>query len=126
MCHHRPCYGTPVEIWRIIKAGYGEQLMVDWWDRDGELPYIEIICPAIVGSEQQMAPKWPVGRCALHTPDELCPLHKPGLKPREGRLVMHDYCPPGLHKDMVKTWNTWMGRKIVELWKKRFSIDRLA
>ena len=125
MCRHRPCYGTPAEIWKIVKAGYGSSLMVDWWEKDKNLPYIEIICPAITGSAQGMAPRWPVGRCVFHDIDDLCILHDKGLKPLEAREVMHDYYPPGLHKNMVKTWNTWLGRKIVELWKEKFFIDRL-
>ncbi len=117
MCDHRPCWGTPDEMRKIIEAGFGERLMRDYWSKpDAE---IDILAPAIVGYEGQSAPWWPMGRCTFLTDDGLCSLHDLGLKPIEGRLAHHDGGSKAVHRAVAMRWDTRKGRRLVDEWEQR-------
>lgn len=47
----RPCWPTPEEAKRLIDAGYGDRLMVDFWA--GSNPHM-ILCPANPGYESKL------------------------------------------------------------------------
>jgi hypothetical protein len=128
-CEHRPCWGTPDEIKRIIEAGFGNRLMRDWWEGDfrddcGLLEgSINMLQPAIVGHEGQRAPLWPNGRCTFLTDDGLCELHAAGLKPSEGKIsICSDkaFALTGfrsgkeLHEAVARTWDNEQARELVE------------
>ena len=107
MCN-RPCWPTPDEAQKLIEAGYGDRLMLDYWVGDGYAGGdIRLISPANQGYEGKMAPSWPQGACTFYK-DGLCGLHDLGLKPIEGRRAT---CPtkgeqPGhLHREVAETWN---------------------
>ena len=91
--------------------------MLDWWEED--VQPIEILCPALVGSEAQMAPFWPVGRCTFLTEQNLCELHVLDLKPIEGRLVschaLYDDC--GIHEAVMCTWKTKAAHRLIAQWE---------
>lgn len=47
-CYHRPCWGTPEEFEKILEAGYGNRIQLEYWHqkaRGGE--DIEILAPAL-------------------------------------------------------------------------------
>lgn len=124
MCRNCPCIGTPEEIQAIIAAEYSNRLMLDWKNPAGtmrERPItIEVIRPAIVGSENDRAPFWPQGACAFLDEENHCILHDPGLKPLEGRLAHHDDSKPSqrqVNRDIVKEWDSDGGRQLVAAWK---------
>lgn len=120
MCSEsRPCWGTPKEIKQIIENGFANRLMCDYYDGnlDGkEIPFTEIITPALVGSEGCSAPFWPVGQCTFYTDNGLCEIHD--LKPVEGCVVNHEKKYDGLHTSLVYQWMTKEGKKVVKLWWK--------
>lgn len=83
----RPCWGTPKDILKIINAGYGKKLMLDWWgNMVGDEIDFYMIVPAIKGYESYRAPIYPIGECTFYK-DGLCELHNLKLKPLEGRLA---------------------------------------
>lgn len=113
MCEGRPCWGTPAEIQKIIDAGHGNRLMLDWWE-NASADEIRIVAPAIVGYEGKKAPYWPMGRCAFLNEKSLCDLHDLGLKPLEGRAAScKDQAEDGCHEHCAKSFDTKEGRKVV-------------
>lgn len=126
-CRKKPCWPIPTEARRLIEAGYGARLMLDWWeggDRVGkEGEKIFVLCPACVGHAQDYAPSNPFWkeRCVFFSKDELCELHALKLKPYEGRKAFHasfEGTPRRVH--LIKKWHTPEARKLIEDWKKRF------
>lgn len=117
MCEHRPCWPTPAEAQRIIKAGLGGRLMLDYWVGT---PTTDILAPAIVGREGKPAPFWPRGRCTFLTVDGKCELHALKLKPLEGRVAHHsmkDATAERVRRHIVRLWrgsqhvaNEWRAR----------------
>lgn len=120
MCENRPCWGTPEEIEAIIDAGFGDKLMIDYWEASPN--NINMAQPAIIGYEKQRAPFWPRGRCAF-LEKGLCTLHDKGLKPLEGRSA--DCKTHGLSREeynkslqtlrefIVNKWKTTQGEQVL-------------
>lgn len=122
MCQRRPCWGTPEDIESLLDHGYAHGLMLDYWA--GE-PGFDIVAPAIVGSESQRAPFWPVGPCTFLTERNLCALHDGGLKPTEGAVAdCKDDQQNGvtLHEQVARTWDTPKGRAVVHRWRKEVGL----
>ena len=124
MCERRPCWPTPKEAMLIIKAGFADRLMLDYWVSSPD--DIEILCPAKAGSECQRSPFNPEGPCVLQNKNGLCPLHSLGIKPLEGRLAYHGdkgeeagKASDMLHKAIAMEWNSKKGKATVAYWKKR-------
>lgn len=115
MCVHRPCWGTPEDAQKIIDAGLGGRLMLDWWSDSPQDIYI--LSPAIIEWEGRSAPFWPTGRCTFLTKDNKCELHELGLKPTEGKLAICDKDPDYLHRDVAMTWNNRKGRNLIKTWR---------
>jgi hypothetical protein len=121
MCR-RPCFGTPEDIQKIIEAGFGDRLMVEWWAEAEGIPYTELLCGAIKGEEGKEAPFWPIREegCTFWI-DGLCELHDKGLKPIEGRLAHHDENGDQMweaHKEIIRSWDTDRGKAMVEKFRK--------
>lgn len=125
MCKYtRPCWGTPEEFERIIDAGYGRKLMLDWWIAS---PNIYFLSGAIIGYEGQRAPPIPMGQCAFLDKNNRCELHDKGLKPTEGRVVIHDQgYDDELHCLFPRTWKTKAGMSLIKRWKLEISEACLA
>ena len=128
MCEHRPCWGTPDEIEKIIDAGFANKLMLDYWvyQSKKEIGDINILCGAIVGYEKGNAPFIPIGRCSFLMKNNRCKLHKLGLKPSEGRVADCKDKKGGnsLHRKVAMTWRTKKATKLVERWLKLVSIKK--
>ncbi len=125
-CRRRPCWPTPDEARRLIDKGYADRLMVDYWSGDGfDGGDIYLLCPAIVGHEQNIAPFMPVGRCTFLTDNELCELHDPGLKPIEGRIASckFELDSKKEHWKVVATWNNKNSQDFVDKWRRRIRGD---
>lgn len=125
----RPCWGTPDDIKKIIKAGYGERLMVDYWSvRDGE--DVEIVCPANPNYEASCAPEVTflsfgggdlLSGCTFQGDDKLCEIYK--IRPFEGKTSCCKRTrkeTEDLHEKVMKTWNTEEGKELVKEWKEKF------
>jgi hypothetical protein len=115
ICENRPCWGTPIEIAKLIELGFGNRMMLDWWaDAGGDDIYI--ICPAVVGYEGDRSPFFPVGRCSMLENDR-CVVHQ--WKPTEGRenFGCKQAKEAPSHEEVARTWDTEEGRKVVRLWK---------
>jgi hypothetical protein len=82
MCRHCPCIGTPIDMLRLIDAGYIDKLEFTYWAAG--LNY------GIEATRMITPVKLPWGPCAFLTEDGLCELHDKGLKPTEGKLVTHN------------------------------------
>lgn len=119
MCTRRPCWPTPEEAGRLIDAGHGGRLMLDYWAA-AHGPDIYLLGTAIISREGQDAPWWPMGRCTFLTADRRCELHDAGLKPAEGRLAIHGRGSTNarLHEAVARTWGTDAGRAMVERWER--------
>lgn len=132
MCEHTPCWALPEEAERLIEAGYGSKLMLEYRSRNGK--NIDMLQPAIKGRESGHAPWLPEGRCALLTKSKLCPLHRAELKPLEGRVATCDAevnsrsdaerfrLPRGwvLRDAIAQRWSSKKAQALVERWKKEF------
>jgi hypothetical protein len=122
MCK-RPCWPTPVEAERIIAAGYGAKLMLDWWVGDGpDGDDIMLLCGANPGYEGKKAPGFSCleSGCVLQA-NGLCILHEPKLKPAEGRIAScKSTHKTNLHEMVAMTWNTEKGREVVASWRKEY------
>lgn len=119
MCSRRPCWPTPDEAKKIIDAGYGDKLMLDWWDADENVGHdIYLVSPACVGSEGDNAPYWPETPCTFFK-DGLCELHDLGLKPIEGRLATCNKTNivPDLHWKVAQTWDNEKAEALVKKWR---------
>jgi len=123
MCRRRPCWPTPAEARRLIAAGYGDRMMLDWWEREGygddeDRADILLLCPAAVGHEGRQAPHDALGRCTFLTADELCEIHQ--MKPLEGAEAMCTGPNNGLelHRRLADTWDTEEGEDVVDLWQR--------
>lgn len=118
MCQRRPCWPTPVDTERLIAAGFGDSLMLDWWFDHEQNTTIYLLTPAIVGSESKQAPAHPSGPCTFLSEAGLCHLHDLGLKPTEGKLAMcKNNTPARLHEDIGRTWHSDVGRKLIDHWE---------
>ncbi|MBE2198685.1 MAG: hypothetical protein IAE79_08755 [Anaerolinea sp.] len=118
MCQRRPCWPTPADADRLITAGYGNQLMLDWWFDHEQNSTIYLLTPAIVGSESGQAPAHPAGPCTFLDANNLCHLHDSGLKPTEGKLALcQNNTPAGLHEDVGRTWDSETGRALIDRWE---------
>jgi hypothetical protein len=118
MCH-APCCGTPEDIDKLIDKGFANRLSFD------DLPDvsgIDMIKPALKGYEGGRAP-WEVSSVSGCTfwKNGLCELHESGLKPIQGKLVIHGM-PDEDHKQiqdmLVKSWKTKKAEQVIEKWKK--------
>lgn len=132
-CARRPCWATPDDARRLIDAGYGDKLMIDYWEGDrydDEDEDILLLCPAAKGFEGFKAPAmegfafWvkmlPLPCVFLNA--GLCELHQKGLKPSEGRYAHHDNVPTSeraVHHAIAQMWNNTEGQQLVEDWKAR-------
>lgn len=116
MCETRPCWGTPEDIEKIINAGFGKRLMLDYWC---DTPDINLLCPAIVGYENKNAPFWPNGRCTFLNEKGLCELHDLGLKPTEGKVAIHGKKDEDTHYEVAKTWKNEKGKILIKLWREK-------
>ncbi|WP_294203126.1 hypothetical protein [uncultured Chryseobacterium sp.] len=80
MCKKTPCMGTPEEILRIAKAGFGDKLFPTTW----LVGFYQGILDKPV---DMVAPKMTNKGCAFQDEQGLCILHSLGLKPLEGRMT---------------------------------------
>ena len=119
MCS-RPCYATPRDAERLIRAGFADRLrMENSYDYE-----TYVISPAFKGREgiDDRASDWANRQgCTFQDKDGLCELHDLGLKPLEARLVIHNEhplskkTPLSLHDRIVDLWKTNRGRRTIEL-----------
>jgi hypothetical protein len=127
----RPCWPTPAEARCLLAAGYGPQLMLAWMRRPGAPGgHVLLLCPAVPGHERFYAPApedWVLyeaeRRCLMQTPDGLCRLHAPGLKPLEGRLASgcRPYQGPRVRRAIADLWTTTEGQAVVAEWRRHYA-----
>lgn len=120
MCRRMPCWPIPKDVEKLIDAGYGDRLMLEWREDETISPnYIELIVPAEIHHEGRQAPFFPLGHCNF-LKDGLCELHDPGLKPTEGRKAIHGKVKTDehLHRMVIESWDNSEGRNTVAKWKK--------
>lgn len=122
MCKRRPCWPTPHEAEKIIKAGHAKSMMLDYWVGSPKgkpsSPDTFIVGPAIVGYEGDTAPDTPIGRCTLLTEDGRCPLHGTGYKPYEARASSCTSEEGGIHQHVATLWESKKGIEVVKMWRK--------
>lgn len=122
MCMASPCIGTPVDIIKLVMGGHEKDLartpVFDPITQSVE----EIICIKAIPWEGPNGQK--LNRCSLLTDNGLCRLHDKGLKPTEGRILVHGHS--SMHYDsvrhmMLKMWDSPMGRAIMNPKTAKFS-----
>lgn len=92
-----PCLGTPVDIEKIIDAGYSDKLAATYWAAGMLMGVIDFPVPMIqpvAGDEY----------CAFLL-SGLCELHDKGLKPTEGRLSHHSIRIDNFKPSKSIAWN---------------------
>lgn len=100
-----PCLGTPLDILRIINAGYGDRLTPTLWAAGMALG----LYPRPIAMIQ--ANVTPEGWCTFRRPDGLCELHDKGLKPTEGKLSDHAVLADSYDPRRSVSWlvaRTWL------------------
>jgi len=123
-CVERPCWPSPRDAKKLMEAGYSKRLMLDYWVGGGPGGEdIFLVSPAIIGSEGRRAPRFPFGQCTFYTKAGLCKLHKPKLKPLEGRVVSCKHQSPNIHFHVAQLWNNKAGRALVKVWKRKVGLE---
>src|SRR5581483_8964175 len=128
MCEHVPCWPTPQEAEKLMNAGFGDRLMLDWWNgfgwRDNDRYFgptrIWVLCPASEGHARNLAPERNpfdsryAERCTFLTEDGLCQLHNLKLKPLEGRIAHHSHADDGINprEAIANEWDTPFGEAL--------------
>jgi hypothetical protein len=120
MCH-RPCFGTPEDIEKIIEAGFGDRLCLE--DNCGltEGSHLAILTPALKGGESKRSPAtpWSEAGCTFWKHGK-CELHNKGLKPTSGKLAHHAMKkgddPWSCSDYVAETWNSDKGRALAKSW----------
>ena len=137
MCKRIPCKGTPTEMQRIIDAGLGYQLQLDWWSfsdfdltlgKSRELKKVYILAPGIKWTDGANYPRdiFKPCECQLFIGGK-CQVH--GKKPLLGRIAR---CGRDADNDIfadfynavalivVLMWSRPEGKKVIRDWRKRF------
>jgi hypothetical protein len=86
-----------------------------------------MIVPAIRNFEQLKSPCRPIGECTFHNKNQLCDLHNLKLKPLEGKLASCSHTRKDIyiiHEAIAKTWNTKIGREVVDKWCYKYFLER--
>jgi hypothetical protein len=128
----RPCWGTPEDTQKIIDAGYGDRLGLEYYTND-DSPETLMIQPAVKGYEGKRAPFNPISMegCSFWK-GGLCELHDLKLKPIGGKTAYHksEYLYPdnnsivhALTSEIVDTWKTEEGKALVDKWCKERNIN---
>ena len=122
MCR-KPCYPTPPDAEKLINAGFADKLRIE----DSYETGVYVVAPVFKGRNGVDDPQYDYSRhdgCAFLC-DGLCELHDLGLKPLEGRLVIHNghpaskQIPVNLHGRLVDLWNTNRGKRVVSLLREK-------
>ena len=88
MCMNSPCIGTPADIAKIIDAGM-EDILAPTSVLNLKTGLFHNIV-AIKGIEGPDYDKTHALRCTMLLDNGLCALHEKGLKPMEGKYMIHD------------------------------------
>lgn len=134
MCK-RPCWGTPEDIQKIIDAGFGDRLGIDYMTNEDTSDTF-MIQPVAKGYESKKAPFMPITKAGCtFWKDGLCELHHLKLKPIGGRLAYH------IQKDSEKerllysenayklvseireTWENSEAREMVKKWCEEHKVN---
>lgn len=123
-CGQNPGFPTPQEAERLLDAGLGPRLMLDWWNAQEDGGHeINLLCPAIKTYEGHKAPDDPTGRCTFFTEDRLCEIHGPN-KPSGCTLVRHgNDCDARrtIQAMIARQWDTDRGRVLVNRWQEHYA-----
>jgi len=130
MCR-RPCWGTPDNINKLIEAGYGDRLMMDYYyHSDGTNEKTLVVSPALKEFEGQKAPFIPRSEqgCTFWK-DGLCELHNLGLKPIEGKLASckQEFTPEdseSVHTQVYQTWKNTEAQHFAKYWKSKYMKEK--
>lgn len=135
MCKRTPCWGTPSEVKKIIDAGLGSKLMLEYRENSCvKLKQVDFLTPAVRGREGAQGPTFALGPCTFLDESDRCTLHDKGLKPLEGRVAIHvmekddDEIFPikkgdSLRDHLARMWQTPEAQAIVAAWKKERGIE---
>lgn len=115
-CEETPCWGTIPDMQRIIDAGYGAKLMVDYWSMFDPDYRVEILCGASTGYEGHNAP-YERHQCTFLA-ERKCTIH--AIKPLEGRVACCKLEPSRLREGLAKHWDSEKGRALVAKWRETY------
>jgi hypothetical protein len=115
MCH-APCCGTPDDMEILMNTGYGNRLIYDGLP-GGE----KMLKPAVKGYEGKNSPWQTFSKegCTFWK-EKKCELHSLGLKPTQGKLVIHDQTEEDQHdiaEFIEDSWRTEKAKKTIKRWK---------
>lgn len=128
MCQ-QPCWPTPKEARKLMKAGFGGRLMLDMRELGSfkSPTMVFLLSPAHKGAEgKAILHADRAKNCTFQLPKtHRCELHALGLKPLEGVQAMHgDRHEVSLDRRMaiVKKWHTKEGVAVLKTWHKKFKV----
>lgn len=128
-----PGWWTPAEARRVIHAGYGDFMMLDYIGSGllGREPDdILVLSPALKGLEGKEAPSLSFSDdgCTFWNEESLCDLHDTDLKPAECRAAHHDKIIPAGHirSRVANLWKTDEAQQLANEWLYGMAIDEIA
>ncbi len=124
MCKKNSCWPTPEEAKELLRLGYGNKMMRNYFvTRNPGEEDIYAIVPAVIGHEGKKFQDWFGGTCTLYK-DGLCTLHDKGLKPSHGKFASCKTSQPYLFEDIAKTWANPEAQQLVKWWTRKFSTGK--
>lgn len=118
-----PCFPSPDEARKLIRLGYGPQLMLNSRWKYPEDKEVFLVCPAH---------KWAGGASDWGSTHQGCTLQKKGkctihnvCKPIEGRLAICEGREPvDLRDRVVAMWNNPSAQRLVKRWIQEFGKNK--
>lgn len=124
MCSNRPCWPMVKEAEKMLDAGWGKKMMLDYWVRYPEDVFL--LCGAVENHEKKRAPYNPAKQCVLQDKKtKKCKVYD--IRPLEARIASHDSDSSKTQEVrefvIVKDWDTDEGRALVARWKAEVSFE---
>jgi hypothetical protein len=116
-----PCWPTPEEARKLLAAGYGKQLMLNYYHHPKESKILWVLSPAKKGRQRKLNTEGE-GRCVFQDSRGLCHLHHQG-KPLEGRLASTHGGPDSeeLREAIALLWDNQSAQQLAFDWTAKFA-----
>ena len=109
MCYVSPCFPTPEDVDKLLKAGYETLLKPTTYININNFESFNLIAPnskQIITIDKN-GNNIVLNKCVMLDDNNLCKLHKLGLKPTEGKLAIHNKPQDETVEFRVAICETW-------------------
>ena len=117
MCYVSPCFPTPEDVDKLLKAGYETLLKSTTYINIDTFESYDLIAPdskQIITIDKN-GNNVVLNKCVFLDDNNLCKLHNLGLKPTEGKLAIHNREHSETVKLRVSVCETWTNNENFEL-----------